>query len=81
MYISHKLEEVREICSEATILRGGKLVQSCIPQEHTQKELAEMMIGKKLTELARSNINIGSDIFSIKNLSRKSDDMYGVHLA
>jgi simple sugar transport system ATP-binding protein len=61
-------------------LRGGKLVQSCIPQEHTQKELAEMMIGKKLTELARSNINIGSDIFSIKNLSRKSDDMYGVHL-
>ena len=80
LYISHKLEEVREICSEATILRGGKLVQSCIPQEHTQKELAEMMIGKKLTELARSNINIGSDIFSIKNLSRKSDDLYGVHL-
>jgi len=80
LYISHKLEEVREICSEATILRGGKLVQSCIPQEHTQKELAEMMIGKKLTELARTNINIGSDIFSIKNLSRKSDDMYGVHL-
>ena len=80
LYISHKLEEVREICSEATILRGGKLVQSCIPQEHTQKELAEMMIGKKLTELARSNINIGSDIFSIKNLSRKSEDMYGVHL-
>ena len=50
LYISHKLEEVREICSEATILRGGKLVQSCIPQEHTQKELAEMMIRKKLTE-------------------------------
>ena len=80
LYISHKLEEVREICSEATILRGGKLVQSCIPQEHTQKELAEMMIGKKLTELARSNINVGTDIFSIKNLSHKSDDMYGVHL-
>ncbi len=80
LYISHKLEEVREICSEATILRGGKLVQSCIPQEYTQKELAEMMIGKKLTELARSNINVGKDIFSIKNLSRISDDMYGVHL-
>ena len=30
LYISHKLEEVREICSEATILRGGKLVQSCV---------------------------------------------------
>jgi ABC-type uncharacterized transport system ATPase subunit len=80
LYISHKLEEVREICSEATILRGGKLVQSCIPQEHSQKELAEMMIGKKLTELARTNITVGENIFSIDNLSRKSDDIYGVNL-
>ncbi|MBT6634899.1 MAG: ABC transporter ATP-binding protein [Gammaproteobacteria bacterium] len=80
LYISHKLEEVREICSEATILRGGKLVQSCIPQEHRQKELAEMMIGKKLTELARANIAVGESIFSIDNLSRKSDDIYGVNL-
>ena len=39
-----------------------------------------MMIGKKLTELARSNINTGSDIFSIKNLSCPSDDMFGVDL-
>ena len=80
LYISHKLEEVREICSEATILRGGQLVQSCVPQDHSQKELAEMMIGKKLTELARSKINIGSEIFSINNLSEKSDDLYGVDL-
>jgi len=80
LYISHKLEEVREICSEATILRGGQLVQSCVPQEHSQKELAEMMIGKKLTELARSKINIGSEIFSINNLSQESDDLYGVDL-
>ena len=80
LYISHKLEEVRQICSVATILRGGKLVENCIPQEHTQQELAEMMIGKKLIQLSRSNINSGEDIFSINNLSRKSDDMFGVDL-
>ena len=80
LYISHKLEEVIEICSEATILRGGGLVQSCVPQEHSQKELAEMMIGKKLTELARTKLNIGSDIFLINNLSQKSNDLYGVNL-
>ena len=39
-----------------------------------------MMIGKKLTELARTNITIGETIFSIDNLSRKSDDIYGVNL-
>ena len=80
LYISHKLEEVRQICSEATILRGGKLVESCIPQDYSQQELAEMMIGKKLIQLARSNINTGEDIFSISNLSQKSDDMFGVDL-
>lgn len=80
LYISHKLEEVREICSEATILRNGKLIENCIPQDHSQQELAEMMIGKKLIQLARSNINTGEDIFSISNLSQKSDDMFGVDL-
>ena len=81
LYISHKLEEVRQICSEATILRDGKLVESCIPQDYSQQELAEMMIGKKLIQLARSNINSGgSDIFSISNLSQKSEDMFGVDL-
>ena len=80
LYISHKLEEVRQICSEATILRGGKLIESCIPQDYSQQELAEMMIGKKLIQLARSNINTGEDIFSINNLSQKSDDMFGVDL-
>ena len=80
LYISHKLEEVRQICSEATILRNGKLIENCIPQDHSQQELAEMMIGKKLIQLARSNINTGEDIFSISNLSQKSDDMFGVDL-
>ena len=28
LYISHKLEEVRQICSQASILRGGQLVQN-----------------------------------------------------
>ena len=80
LYISHKLEEVRQICSQASILRGGQLVQNCNPQDHDKQELAEMMIGKKLIQLARSNITTGQDIFSINNLSRKSEDMFGVDL-
>ena len=55
-------------------------IESCIPQDYSQQELAEMMIGKKLIQLARSNINTGKDIFSINNLSQKSDDMFGVDL-
>jgi simple sugar transport system ATP-binding protein len=40
LYISHKLEEVRSLCSEATIMRLGKNVGHCVPAEKSVKELA-----------------------------------------
>jgi len=80
LYISHKLEEVRQICHQATILRGGKLVQSCNPQEHSKSELAEMMIGKKLTQLARNNVVLGDEIFCINSLNQARQDMFGIDL-
>jgi general nucleoside transport system ATP-binding protein len=48
LYISHKLEEVRALCSIATIMRQGRTVASCVPAEKTVKELAEIMINADL---------------------------------
>jgi simple sugar transport system ATP-binding protein len=48
LYISHKLEEVRALCSAATIMRLGKNVGHCVPAEKTVKELAEIMINAEL---------------------------------
>jgi general nucleoside transport system ATP-binding protein len=48
LYISHKLDEVRALCSAATIMRQGKNVARCIPAEKTVKELAEIMINMDL---------------------------------
>jgi ABC-type uncharacterized transport system ATPase subunit len=48
LYISHKLEEVRALCSAATIMRLGKNVGHCAPAEKTVKELAEIMINMAL---------------------------------
>jgi simple sugar transport system ATP-binding protein len=48
LYISHKLEEVRSLCSAATIMRLGKNVGHCVPAEKTVKELAEIMINMDL---------------------------------
>ena len=45
LYISHKLEEIRELCETASILRGGKKVATCDPREKSARELAEMMVG------------------------------------
>ena len=32
LYISHKLHEIKALCDTATILRGGRLVDTCDPQ-------------------------------------------------
>jgi ABC-type uncharacterized transport system ATPase subunit len=48
LYISHKLEEVRALCSAATIMRLGRNVARVIPAEKTVKELAEIMINMEL---------------------------------
>ena len=48
LYISHKLEEVRSLCSAATIMRLGRNVGHCAPAEKSVKELAEIMINMTL---------------------------------
>ena len=48
LYISHKLDEVRALCSAATVMRLGRNVATCEPGVKTVKELAEIMIGEKL---------------------------------
>jgi ABC-type uncharacterized transport system ATPase subunit len=48
LYISHKLEEVRALCSAATIMRLGRNIARLDPAERTVKELAEAMIGTEL---------------------------------
>jgi simple sugar transport system ATP-binding protein len=49
LYISHKLEEIRALCDEATILRRGRVVGTCTPRDRTAREMAEMMVGAVLT--------------------------------
>jgi general nucleoside transport system ATP-binding protein len=48
LYISHKLKEVRELCSRATIMRLGRVVAECDTKQKTPKELAELMINTEL---------------------------------
>ena len=48
LYISHKLEEIRQLCDKATILRRGKVVATANPAEQTNQQLAQLMIGRTI---------------------------------
>ena len=45
LYISHRLEEVKALCHEATVLRLGKVVATVDPKQETAGSLARHMVG------------------------------------
>ena len=80
LYISHKLEEIRSLCDEATILRRGKVVATCTPREKTARELAEMMVGATLSPPERHPGEKGEVVLGVTDLSAPSPIPFGTSL-
>ncbi len=80
LYISHKLEEIRALCDEATVLRLGKVVGTCDPKSTSAAEMAELMVGKSLAVPARSEAAHGDVILEVDNLSVAPASAFGTPL-
>lgn len=80
LYISHKLEEIRALCEHATILRHGKVVDTCDPRETSAGRMAEMMVGSKLQTPKRIGHGAGNTILALKGLRLNSTDPFGTAL-
>lgn len=80
LYISHKLEEIRALCDEATILRRGKVVATCTPRDVSAREMAELMVGATLTPPARTGKPKGEVALEVKGLSVASPIPFGTSL-
>lgn len=80
LYISHKLEEIRALCDNATILRLGEVVGDCVPRETTARDMAEMMVGSKLHVPERAGGGIGPVLLELNDLSVASPAEFGTAL-
>ncbi|PQO23043.1 ABC transporter [Rhodobacteraceae bacterium WD3A24] len=80
LYISHKLEEIRALCDHATILRGGKVVDTCLPGEKSAREMAEMMVGARLNTPARAETQPGDVLLEVSELSVTPATPFGTKL-
>tara|TARA_R110002074_G_scaffold9848_7_gene38379 strand:- start:1545 stop:3065 length:1521 start_codon:yes stop_codon:yes gene_type:complete len=80
LYISHKLEEIRSLCDNATILRLGKVVGDCIPRDTSARDMAEMMVGTVLQTPTRAGKTPGDVVLDLKALSAKSPSAFGMPL-
>jgi len=81
LYISHKLDEIMELCHNATIIRGGRVTGYAKPAEETSASLARMMIGKELPVCSdKRPVISGRKCLQVTNLSTKSADPFGTDL-
>jgi general nucleoside transport system ATP-binding protein len=82
LYISHKLEEIRALCSWATVLRAGRVVASCDPRRESAARIAEMMLGGSLPSVRHSRQRgIGRVRLRVGGLSLSKAEQFGVDLA
>lgn len=67
LFVSHKLEEVEELCQRVTVMRQGKLVGHAeMPTPPAQ--LVEMMFGAPVEVKAADPIPLGSTVLSVDGL-------------
>lgn len=80
LYISHKLHEIRELCTACTVLRGGKVTGVCDPRRETNASLSRLMIGAEPPALEHHVRQPGEAVLQVNALSLKREDQFGVDL-
>ena len=69
LFISHRLEEVFDICDRVTVLCDGKYITTEDVDQLTKSELISLMVGRELTtRYPKKNIIQDSTIFKVKNI-------------
>ena len=72
IFISHKMDEIFQICDEISVLRDGSMVMSKNVKDTDMNELISAMVGRSLDHRFPEVDNKPGDvIFSVKNLSTK----------
>lgn len=70
IYISHKMEEIAQICDEVTVMRDGKWIATKMISEITTDEIISLMVGRDLTHRFPPKTNQPTEvILKVENLT------------
>ena len=73
VYISHKMEEIFQLCDEITILRDGQWVATQPLQGMTMDQIIGMMVGRELTQRFPEKTNQPKEvILEVEHLTAKN---------
>jgi len=74
IYISHRLEELFELCDRVTVFRDGRFVVTRNVADITKQDLIKYMIGRELTEkFPVRNAKVSDTVLEVKDLCGNGD--------
>ncbi len=79
VYISHRMDELKQISDRITVMRDGHTVGTVDTEEATMDQIIKMMVGRVIYENPKSKSNVSDDsdiVLEAKNL--RSDDVKDV---
>jgi simple sugar transport system ATP-binding protein len=68
IFVSHKLEDVEDLCDQVAVLRQGKLVGE-MPKPFDPKKLVGMMFGKEVPQAPKQNSSQEQSVLSLRGVS------------
>jgi rhamnose transport system ATP-binding protein len=72
LFISHRLEEVFEICETVTVMRDGEVVHDARTKDLTPDELVRRMVGRELSAMfPKLDAEIGAPALKVSRLTRE----------
>lgn len=78
IFISHKMREVLHVSDRITILRAGEAICTLDADKTTSQELANLMIGRELSEAIYSKVDKpGDPVIELDNVSYKKSVKHG----
>ncbi|MDZ8275003.1 sugar ABC transporter ATP-binding protein [Microbacterium aquimaris] len=72
VFISHRFDEVFDLCDTVTVMRDGAYVDTMSIDDTTVDELVRQMVGRDVTELfPKMPTEIGEDVLVVEGLTQK----------
>ncbi|MEI8634310.1 ATP-binding cassette domain-containing protein [Vibrio sp. PP-XX7] len=81
IYVSHRLDEIHDICDDVVVLRDGKLVGSGLVADYSIDDLVTLIVGSKKEMNYRTPLQPDhDDILVVRNLQVGDLDPFNTHL-
>ncbi len=70
LFITHKLEEIKQVADRCTVLRKGKYIETVDVASTSKETMSELMVGRKVEFVVTKDEAVPSDVvLDVKNLT------------